>query len=89
MIALIHRYATATRETRVAYGLSLLVWGVLIGFGPLAVSAVAFLVAPSMPLPGSDYYFLAMVLIPVSFAAALWRWSAHAEGGTTEQPAGA
>jgi membrane-associated protease RseP (regulator of RpoE activity) len=89
MVALIHRYATTTREKRVACGLSLLVWGIAIGFGPLVVSAVALLVAPAVPLPGRDYYFLAMVLIPVSFTAALWRWSACAERATADQAAGA
>jgi len=88
IVALIHRYATATREIRVAYGLSLLAWGIVIGFGPLTVSAIVGLIAPSVSLPGSDYYFLAMALIPLSFTAALWRWSAHADGGVAARVGG-
>jgi membrane-associated protease RseP (regulator of RpoE activity) len=71
ILAMVHSYAKATREERAAQGLYYLLWGILIGLGPLAVELIAKLVAPEISLPGSDYYFLALVLIPVSFTAVL------------------
>jgi len=88
IVALIHRYATATRETRAAYGLGLLAWGIVIGFGPLTVSAIVGLLAPNVSLPGSDYYFLSLVLIPLSFTVALLRRPAHGRTIAADRLAG-
>jgi len=82
IVALVRRYAISTPEVRAACGLRLLVWGMVLGFGPVAIEGVALLVAPGVVLPGSDYYFLAMVLIPLSFAAALLRQRASVPEGT-------
>lgn len=88
MVALIHRHATTERARRGECGLNLLLWGIVLGFGPLAVEALVTLVAPGIPLPGRDYYFLAMVLIPLSFAAALGMWSAREAVGMPDRAAG-
>jgi hypothetical protein len=88
IVALIHRYATTNRESRAAYGLGLLAWGIVIGFGPLTVSAGVGLLAPSVSLPGSDYYFLSLVLIPLAFTVALLRRSAHGRTIAADRAAG-
>jgi len=89
IVALIHRYATTTRETRAVYGLGLLAWGIVIGFGPLTVAASVGLLAPNVSLPGSDYYFLSLVLIPLSFTAALLRRPAPGRIVAADRSAGA
>ena len=85
IVALIHRYATTTRERRAAFGLGLVAWGVVIGFGPLTVEVIVALLMPGVSLPGSDFYFLSLVTIPLSFTVALVRRPARA--GTIVAPA--
>ena len=73
--ALIHSYVKAAPHERSEQGLNYLLPGVLIGLLPFAVMGAAGVFIRTDLLLGADYYFLAMALIPISFALALLKSS--------------
>jgi len=73
LVALIRSYAKAGVQARAAHGLTLMLLGAVLGLGLLLISALVGLVLPRVVLPGQQYYFLALVLIPITFAAAAVR----------------
>jgi hypothetical protein len=70
LVILIRTYLRASGKERSAHGLTLMLWGAILGLGPLVVSALVGLISPSTVLPGSQYFFLTLVLIPITFALA-------------------
>ncbi len=70
LLTFLRSYASAPPETRSSDGLNLMLVGVVLGLGPSVVSGVVGLVSPSTILPGSQYYFLLLGLIPITFAMA-------------------
>jgi len=73
----------ATRESR---KLGMMLAGTIVGLGPLTVVFVTQLVSPSTVIPTSQYWFLALAAIPVTFALA----AVHASGAAmAPQSAGA
>jgi hypothetical protein len=75
VVAMIHTYAKAAPQERGIYGLNIALAGSVIGFLPLIIAALVSVVAPKLVLPGSDYYFLTLILIPVSLVTAMLRQS--------------
>jgi len=71
LVALIHSYVTATADERSKFGLNLLLVGLVIGLVPLTVAALVGTFAPGVLLPGSDFFFLTMVFIPITLAMAI------------------
>jgi len=71
LVALIHSYVTATADERSKFGLNLLLVGLLVGLVPLTVAALVGTFAPAVLLPGSDFFFLTMVFIPITLAMAI------------------
>ncbi len=78
LVALIHSFVKATPEERATYGLNLLLAGVIIGLAPVTITSLIQIFAPSVVPPGVDFYFLTMVLIPISLALAVMRTAAPA-----------
>lgn len=78
LVALIHSFAKAAPGERSAYGLNLLLAGVIIGLAPVMIASLIGIFAPNVVLPGVDFYFLTMVLIPITLAAAVMRTAAPA-----------
>jgi membrane-associated protease RseP (regulator of RpoE activity) len=76
VVALIHSFVKATPEERASYGLNLLLAGVIIGLAPVTIASLIQIFAPSVVPPGVDFYFLTMVLIPISLALAVMRTAA-------------
>jgi hypothetical protein len=68
--ALIHSYVKAAPHRRAAEGLNTVLAGVLLGLLPMTIMAVSRIFFSISP-PGSQFYFLPLVLIPMSFAWAL------------------
>ncbi len=68
--ALIHSYIKATSEEREAFGLKFMFFGTIIGLAPVIISAIIGIFAPKLVLPGVEFYFLTMLLIPISLALA-------------------
>lgn len=79
-------YLRASDAERSASGLNLMLLGVIVGFVPLIIMLLMYAVAPTVNLPGGDYYFLCMVAIPVTFATALARHE-RAAAPSEEAPA--
>ncbi len=73
LVALIHSFVKATPDERSRYGLNLMLIGVLVGLLPVTISALVTTFAPSVILPGSDFFFLTMILIPITMALAVMR----------------
>ena len=67
---LVRRYLATPPTDRVKHGLPLMVVGAIVGLGPLMISIIANVLLPSVSLPGSQYYFLTLGLIPIAFALA-------------------
>ncbi len=86
LISIIRNFSRATPDERTADGLGLMLLGTLIGLLPVTISSIVGLVAPTVVLPGSQYYFLTLILIPITFAAAAIK-SAQAES-PSPAPAG-
>ncbi len=80
VIAMIGTYRKATAEERSTTGLNFMLVGVVLGLLPLILSAVVGVVAPSVVLPGVDFYFLTLVLIPIALAMATMK-QANAPAG--------
>ena len=70
-IAMIHTYAKATSQERFDYGLNMMLVGVIVGFLPITIAVLVGIFAPKLVLPGGDYYFLTMILIPMALAWAV------------------
>jgi hypothetical protein len=69
VIVFLRRYIRTAPEQRGPQGLHLVLWGSLLGFVP---SAIGFMPAFSS-VPGSQYFFLSMVIPPVFWAMAAIR----------------
>ncbi|MGD2215329.1 MAG: PDZ domain-containing protein [Gemmatimonadales bacterium] len=71
--ALIHSFVKATPDERSRFGLNLMLGGALIGLLPLTIAALVGILAPTVVLPGGRFFFLTMVLIPITMALAVVR----------------
>ncbi|UCC73483.1 MAG: PDZ domain-containing protein [Gemmatimonadota bacterium] len=71
--ALIHSFVRATPDERSKFGLNMMLAGVLIGLLPLTIASLIAIFAPAVILPGADFYFLTMVLIPITMALAVMK----------------
>jgi hypothetical protein len=84
LAAMIHSYVKASPQERSNYGLNLMLIGVLIGLLPITIAVLIVVLAPTVVLPGSDFYFLTFILIPITLAmAAMRKESAPAEARAT------
>lgn len=66
-------HARASGEERVTKGLNAMLWGTIIGLLPVAVANVIAVFSPQTVLPGQDFYFLTLILIPVTWSMAAKR----------------
>ena len=83
LFTLISRYRSASAEARSSSGLSLMLWGAVIALVPLVLTSLLAMAAPMVVLPGQQFYFLALILIPIAFSRAV----ANAGTGTPAAPA--
>jgi PDZ domain len=73
IVVLVRRYGAASPSDRAAFGLGLMVAGVVVGLGPLLIVQVVTLLSPGTFLPGAQFYFLTLGVIPIAFAMAAVR----------------
>jgi hypothetical protein len=85
LAAMIHSYAKASAQERSNYGLNLMLIGVLVGLLPITIAVLIVVFAPTVVLPGADFYFLTFLLIPITLALATIR----KEAAPAEAPASA
>ena len=67
--AMVHTYVRTTPAERTEFGLTYVLWGVIVGLVPIGLMLVVSMLG-GYP-PGGEYYYLALFLIPVAFAVAL------------------
>lgn len=70
LVIMFRNYRNATSEEK-SNGMSLMFWGAIIGLIPILISFVTNNLMPTVELPGQDYMFITMALIPICFAMAL------------------
>jgi hypothetical protein len=70
LIVIVKTFSKATLPERAAHGLNLMLFGTLVGLGPLLISSLVGLISPQTVLPGQQYLFLTLILIPITFAMA-------------------
>lgn len=70
LVTVIQSFKRATPEERSNEGVSLMLYGTLIALLPVTISNLVSTVAPSVTLPGFQYYGLLLGLIPITFALA-------------------
>ena len=70
LVTVIQSYLRATPEERSSDGVSLMLYGTLIALLPVTISNLVSAVAPSVTLPGFQYYGFLLGLIPITFALA-------------------
>ena len=68
LITLLRGFAAAEAEQRKALSLRWMVWGTILALIPLTVRQVTGIFSPLAELPGSDYYFVLLALIPMTWA---------------------
>lgn len=74
VVAVIHSYVRAPAAERRANGLNLMLAGMVIGFGPIAVSLLAHTIFPHIgDLPGERFWGVTMIAVPIGLALALMK----------------
>ena len=71
LVTLIIKYAKSTAEQRQLRGLNLLLFGTLIGLVPILIAMLVQTISPKTLLPGSDYFYITFIAIPIFFTTAL------------------
>lgn len=71
LVTLIIKYAKSTNEQRQLRGLNFLLLGTVIGLVPILIAILVQTISPKTLLPGSDYFYITFVAIPIFFTIAL------------------
>lgn len=72
-VAMVHSYLRATPAERAHYGLHIELAGVVLGILPVTLDVLFRIFNPTVILPGSDFYFLTVVFIPVALVTVVFR----------------
>ncbi|MFT4535787.1 MAG: hypothetical protein ACJA1A_002695 [Saprospiraceae bacterium] len=70
LLIMVRNYRKASSEEK-TNGMSLMFWGTIIGLVPILISFIVGNLMPTVSMPGEDYMFLTMALIPICFALAI------------------
>jgi hypothetical protein len=74
VVAVLHSYVKADAAERRASGLTVMLLGLLVGFGPLLISIIYHTVLPRAgDLPGERFWGLTSVAVPIGLALALMK----------------
>ena len=75
LVTVYRSFSGATASERESSGLQLMMIGALVGLVPPIVTIVVGVVAPKVVLPGQNFYFLAMIAIPITWSMAVLKGS--------------
>ncbi|MCB0636244.1 MAG: PDZ domain-containing protein [Lewinella sp.] len=78
LISMFRSYARHSAVARQSKGLNLLLIGAVLGLVPILLAILVDTVAPQVIVPGSDYAFITLGLIPILFALAIRKKEAAA-----------
>jgi len=68
LFRILRSYSQTDSAQRRRLGLNLMLWGTVIGLLPATVAVVVTAFSPHSVLPGQDYYFMSLALIPLTWA---------------------
>jgi hypothetical protein len=68
LFRVLRNYSQTDRAQRQRLGLNLMLWGTIAGLLPVTIGQLASAFSPQSVLPGQDYYFLSLTLIPLTWA---------------------
>lgn len=71
IIAMFKSYSAAGPAERASQGLTMMLVGVMVGLIPVTLSSLVGIFAPQVVLPGSNFYFFTLVLIPITLYMAV------------------
>jgi hypothetical protein len=71
LFMMLRNYSRTSKDERKALRLNLMLWGSVFGLLPVTVAQLVSVVSPQTVLPGQDFYFVTLALIPMT-----WSWSA-------------
>jgi len=71
LLTMFRQYGAHSAEARGAKGLNLLLVGAVLGLLPILLVVVIGAIAPKLVIPGEDYAFIFLGLIPILFALAI------------------
>jgi len=75
VVYMVRSYLGASAEERDNKGLNLMLIGTLVGLLPIGLATLINVFAPQVVLPGQPFYFLALILIPITWSVAVMRGS--------------
>jgi hypothetical protein len=73
LVAMFRTYSGATPEERSRFGLHYLMGGSILGLVPIILLVLAGTFAPEITIPGSEFFFFSLLLVPVGLAVVLLR----------------
>jgi hypothetical protein len=68
LFRVLRNYSQTDQAQRQRLGLNLMLWGTVAGLLPVTIGQLASAFSPQSVLPGQDYYFLSLMLIPLTWA---------------------
>ena len=71
IVAMFKSYAAAGLAERASQGLTMMLAGVMVGLVPVTLASLVGIFAPQVVLPGSNFYFITLVLIPITLYLAV------------------
>jgi membrane-associated protease RseP (regulator of RpoE activity) len=79
LVVLVRTYLRSSADERRVHGLHVVVAGVVLALVPLVVSIAMNVLAPKVILPGSDFFGLTFILLPIALAYAVMKTPEAAE----------
>jgi hypothetical protein len=76
--AMFGSYRAASPAERSSQGLTMMLVGILVGLLPVTLASLVGIFSPQTVLPGSNFYFVTLILIPITLWMALSRSSESA-----------
>ncbi len=68
LFRILRNYSQTDSPQRKRLGLNLMLWGTVIGLLPATLALLVATFSPHSVLPGQDYYFMSLALIPLTWA---------------------
>ena len=75
LFLLLRNYSRTDREARRKLALNRMLWATVAAMIPTVVAHLVTMVSPDTPLPGQDYYFIALALVPITWSLSAARSS--------------
>ena len=82
IVVIIRTYLKASAKERSENGLNIMAVGVILALLLPVISIATGIIAPKVVLPGSDFFGLTFILLPLSFSYAVMKVEGHSDDST-------